>query len=89
MRGYFHTDSARDMEWLENVLRTAREQGRSIRLHTDDGRIMVKSGGGQWTAPISGTPDMFRDEPLLWESVPTGSLGEAQHESHDLSRYEQ
>ena len=71
MKGYWHTDSARDMEWLENVLRTAREQGRSIRLSTEDGRLKVKSGGGGWTAPISGTFDQFRDEPLLWESVPT------------------
>ena len=83
MKGYFHTDSERDMEWLENVLRTAREGGRSIRLSTENGRLKVKVGGGGWTAPIAGTLDKFRDEPLDWEKP----LGEAQHESHDLSHY--
>lgn len=70
MRGYFHTDSDRDMEWLENVLRTARERGNSVRLHTEDGRLKVKVGGGMWTAPLSGTFDQFRDDALPWEVAP-------------------
>ena len=52
MKGYYHTDSARDMEWLENVLRTAREHGRSVRLFTGEGSIKVKVGQGMWSAPV-------------------------------------
>lgn len=85
MLGYFHTDSARDIEWLENVLRTAREGGRSVRLHTEGGRLKVKVGEGGWTPPIAGTLDPYRDAPVDLSQRP---LGEAQHESHDLSHWE-
>ena len=58
---YFSTESDRDMEWLENVLRTAREQGRRVRLDTSGQVLRVKVGEGCWTAPIQGTPDPYRD----------------------------
>jgi hypothetical protein len=51
------------MEWLENVLRTAREQGRRVRLDTSGQVLRVKVGESMWTAPIHGTPDPYRDGP--------------------------
>lgn len=63
MSDYFSTESDRDMEWLENVLRTARTQGRRVRLDTSGQVLRVKVGEGGWTAPIAGTPDPYRDGP--------------------------
>lgn len=60
---YFSTDNPRDMEWMENVLRTAREEGRRIRFDTSGQALRVKVGEGVWTAPIQGTPDTYRDGP--------------------------
>lgn len=58
---YFHTDNARDIAWLENVLRTAREGGRSVRLAVEGTSLKVKVGQGMWTAPMEGTWDDYRD----------------------------
>lgn len=63
MSDYFSTDHPQDMEWLENVLRTAREQERRVRLDTTGQVLRVKVGEGGWTAPIHGTPDPYRDGP--------------------------
>lgn len=63
MSDYFSTDNDRDMEWLENVLRTAREAGRRVRLDTSGAVLRVKVGEGMWTAPVEGTADPYRDNP--------------------------
>lgn len=59
---YFHTDSARTLSWLANVIREAEHNNQSIRLDVDsEGRLKVKRGESMWTAPILSTPDPYRD----------------------------
>lgn len=58
---YYHTDDLNTLEWLGNVVRRAENEGLSLRLRTDSqNRLMVKLGGGMWTAPMDSTPDAFR-----------------------------
>lgn len=60
---YFHTDSQNTLEWLGNVVRRAENEGLRLRIRTDSqNRLMVKLGGGCWTAPIDSTPDPWRDD---------------------------
>jgi hypothetical protein len=62
MRNYFHTDEPRMVSWLADVMATARDEGRKVRLHTDSqGNLRVKVGEGMWTAPFKSTPDPARD----------------------------
>lgn len=61
MRDYYTTDDATMLSWLENVLRTARENGNRVRLHTEDGMLKVKVGEGMWTAPFASSHDPYRD----------------------------
>jgi hypothetical protein len=58
---YFHTDSNQTIEWLIAVLTTARENGQPIRLALHGNDLMVKRGGGVWSAPIASTEDSSRD----------------------------
>lgn len=59
---YFHTNSVRDIQWLANTLQNAANEERRVRFDVDSqGCLKVKVGEGIWTAPISGTPDPYRD----------------------------
>lgn len=62
---YYHTDDPRMLQWLENVLRTTREQNRCIRFRTEGTTLKVKVGEGVWTAPFQSTPDPYRDSPVV------------------------
>lgn len=75
MNGYYHTDDATMLSWLENVLRTAREGGRSVRLHTEDGMLKVKVGEGMWTAPFASSHDSYRDGEVNPVGFPRLSVG--------------
>lgn len=60
LKGYYMTEDPTMLAWLENVLRTAREGGRKVRLHTEDGTLKVKVGEGMWTAPFASDFDPSR-----------------------------
>jgi hypothetical protein len=62
MQNYFHTDDPRTTLWLANVLSQAKQNGHRVRLSVDsNNNLRVKIEGGMWTAPISSTPDPYRD----------------------------
>lgn len=74
---YFHTDRGFDIAVIANALLTAATEGRRVRIDVDsEGSLKVKIGEGMWSAPFASTPDPYRD------------LGAAQHDSHDLSNFE-
>lgn len=74
---YFHTDDPEVIAFIAAVAQTAVDTGTRLRLDVDGhGDLRIKRGEGMWTAPFYSTPDPYRD------------LGQAQHESHDLSRFE-
>lgn len=61
---YFHTDSGSARTFIENVARLANEQDQRLRIDVDDeGNLRMKRGEGMWSAPISSTPDPYRDAP--------------------------
>src|SRR6478735_4292871 len=66
-RNYWHSDNHTDLNWLAAVIDLARANGESIRLLTLDGKLQVKRGGSEWSAPLSGTLDYSRDEMLEWQ----------------------
>ena len=104
MKGYFHTDSPDFLPALAEAVTRADMEGKSFRISVENGILKYKVGGGAWSPPVRSTPDPYRDTPLDWEvepevvafprltvapdGSPVVSLGQAQHESHDLSHYE-
>lgn len=73
---YYHTDDPRTIGWLENVMRTARENGNAVRLSTGaDGTLKVKVGQGMWTAPLSSTHDEYRDGEINPTGTPRLTVG--------------
>lgn len=74
---YFHTDDVNLINEIADNLNFAAIHGKRVRLDVDAaGTLKMKIGEGMWSPPFDSTPDPYRD------------LGAAQHESHDLSRFE-
>jgi hypothetical protein len=60
---YFHTDNPYTVGRIADSLARAKEQGQRIRFDvTPNGQLRYKIGGGVWSAPISSTPDPWRDQ---------------------------
>jgi hypothetical protein len=60
---YFHTDSGSARFFIESVARLAEENDQSLRIDVaGDGSLRIKRGEGVWSAPISSTPDAYRDQ---------------------------
>jgi hypothetical protein len=61
---YFHHDNDL-MGCIEDFGKSvayAAQEGRRVRIDVDDkGRLRYKIGDGMWSAPISSTPDPYRD----------------------------
>ena len=88
---YFHTDNPVIVSNLAEALSYAASQEKRVRFDVDSfGNLKVKIGEGMWSAPIDSTPDPYRSPQVhprsagMTEHV---TLGEAQHESHDLSQF--
>lgn len=59
---YFHTDDLTVVNNLAEALSFASVNDKRVRLDVDDsGNLKVKIGEGIWSAPISSTPDPYRD----------------------------
>lgn len=73
MSNYFHTDDDRMLEFLERVVKRAREDSMSLRLAVDaNNGLKIKLGGGMWTPAFDSTFDSYRDEPYkieVWEDA--------------------
>jgi hypothetical protein len=61
MSSHYHTNDPRTIAWLIGVLSNALEQGQSMRFDVQDQTLKVKRGEGGWSAPLMGTPDVYRD----------------------------
>lgn len=62
MNDYFYTEDPATIEWLANVMMTAKQNGQSVRIHVDSvGRLRVKRGGSAWSAPFESDIDLNRD----------------------------
>lgn len=59
---YFYTEDSATIEWLANVLMTAKQNGQPVRIHVgDDNSMMVKRGGSVWSPPLKSDHDFNRD----------------------------
>lgn len=68
MNGYFHTDGTNlDLVTLAEAVTRADAEGKSFRIHVENGIMKYKVGGGSWSPPMRSTFDPFRDSPLDWE----------------------
>lgn len=75
MSDYYMTEDPTMLAWLENVLRTAREGKRKVRLHTEDGTLKVKVGEGMWTGAFASDWDEYRDGEVNPTGTPRLSVG--------------
>lgn len=58
---YFHTDHPSTLFVLSQRLQDAEENGRRVRLRTDErGWLYIKTGEGMWDI-LKGTPDPYMD----------------------------
>jgi hypothetical protein len=60
---YFSNGEEATVNFIAEVARLAKVHGQRLRIDVDGaGNLRIKRGEGVWSAPISSTPDPYRDK---------------------------